>query len=148
QFALEFRYETAAVGLRRVLWTRATSQHNVRREGIGPHRDHAPFLRCSHRPGSRNLEACTDEGLQHRFPAGRSVYPVAVAIARLLLVRAAFLVVLLERVIDGERKPRIHLLAQRGERLAESTLEVFLRLLLVAVETLGRRDQFRLLGYE
>jgi hypothetical protein len=58
------------------------------------------------------------------------------------LVRAAVFVVLLEGIVDGERKARVHLLAQGGERLPEPALEVLLGLLFFAAEPLGRRGEF------
>ncbi|GIX27880.1 MAG: hypothetical protein KatS3mg123_1761 [Burkholderiales bacterium] len=75
----------------------------------------------------------------------RSPFPLPLA---LLLVGAALHVVLLEGVVDGQGKARVHLLPQDRERPAEALLEVLLGLALVAIEPLGGGHQLRLLGHQ
>jgi hypothetical protein len=85
------------------------------------------------------------ERLQKRFPACGAVdagFTSAVGLA------VGLLVVLLEGVVDRQRKAGIHCEAEGGEGPAKTSLKVLLGLLLVAVESTRRSSQFSHLWYE
>lgn len=84
---------------------------------------------------------CGRDGRGRKIVCGRD------ARAPGFLVGAAFLVVLLKGVVEGQGEARVHLLPQSGEGPAETLLEVLLSLAPVAAEALGGGNQLRLLGH-
>ena len=78
----------------------------------------------------------TDKRLKQCFPASREVDTVVPPLV--FFAAAALLIVLLECVIDGQRKPWSIFSPQGCEGLAKPTLEMFFCPLFVALEPLRR----------
>ena len=105
-------------------------------------------MRSANRPSGGNLEPGTKQGFQQGFPAGGQIHAVAGIFVGILGFFTRAFVGLLEGVIDGEGKTRVHLATQSSKGSAEAGFKMLLGLFLVAREAFRRGGQFRRFGHK